>query len=160
FEVFVRSCRPIILGKASRHASQPFHAALQSVCRRAVLAGPQDSVAARRFFEQNFRPMRIAGLGESNGLLTGYYGPIIAGSRVATDKFKVPIYRKPPDFEKRGNDPYHDRAAIEDGALAGLNLEIAWLEDPTDLLFAEMEGSVRIKLEDGTVLRLNYDGYN
>jgi membrane-bound lytic murein transglycosylase A len=160
FEAFALSCKPIIRGKPSKHASQPFYAALQSVCRRAVIARPHDSTAARIFFEQNFRPMRIARLGESNGLLTGYYEPIIAGSRVATAKFKVPIYRKPPDFAQRGNDPYYDRAAIEEGVLAGRNLEIAWLEDATDLLFAEMEGSVRIKLEDGTVLRLNYDGHN
>src|SRR5262249_5720338 len=91
FEAFVRSCTAVIRGRP-QHASQ-FHTALQSVCRRALAAGPQDSAAARIFFEQNFSPMRIASLGETKGLLTGYHEPILAGSRVSTAKFKVPVYR-------------------------------------------------------------------
>jgi hypothetical protein len=146
FETFVSSCKPIVRGTPLRRVGQPFYAALQSVCRRALIAGPYDASAARDFFEQNFRPMRIARLGESTGLLTGYHEPIIVGSRVANSKFNVPVYRKPADLARRDAGAYHDRTAIEEGALAGRNLEIVWLEDPTDLLFAEMEGSARIKL--------------
>ncbi len=55
--------------------------ALSNVCRKAVDVWPQDSYAARAFFEQNFQPVRIARLGETEGLLTGYFEPIVAGSR-------------------------------------------------------------------------------
>jgi membrane-bound lytic murein transglycosylase A len=158
FATFLNSCKTIVRGTPQGRAGQPFYAALQSVCRRAVVAQPRDSAAARNFFEQNFRPMRIAPLGENNGLLTGYYEPIIAGSRVASSKFNVPIYRMPPDLNQRDTSAISDRIAIEEGALTGRNLEICWLKDPSDLFLAQMEGSARIKLEDGTVLRLNYDG--
>ena len=56
--------------------------------------------------------------------------------------------------------PYYDRAEIEDGAIAGRGLEICWLKDQTDLLFAQIQGSARIKLEDGSTLRINYDAHN
>ena len=56
--------------------------------------------------------------------------------------------------------PYYDRAEIEDGTIAGRGLEICWLKDPTDLLFAQIQGSARIKLEDGSTLRINYDAHN
>ena len=179
FKTFLNSCNAIVRGTPPGRAGQPFYAALQSVCRRAVAAHPNDSNAARIFFEQNFRPMHIAPLGESNGFLTGYYEPIIVGSRVANDEFKVPIYRTPPNlalrvppkkavagmanwrrFAHRVTGFYYDRTAIEEGALAGRKLEICWLKDPTDLFFAQIQGSARIKLDDGTVMRLNYDGHN
>ena len=157
FATFLNSCKVIVRGTPPRHAGQPFYAALQSACRRAMKAPPRDSAAARIFFERNFRPMRIAPLGENNGFLTGYYEPIIEGSRVRNEQFNVPLYRSPPDLGK----PYLERAAIEDGALAGRKLEICWLKDPTDLFFAQIQGSARVKLvEDGTVMRLNYSGHN
>ena len=100
--------------------------------------------------------MRIARLGEDNGFLTGYYEPIIEGSRVASASFNVPLYRKPHDVG--GGETYYDRAAIEDGALKGRKLEICWLRDPTDLFFAQIQGSARVRLEDGKILRLNFSG--
>ena len=104
--------------------------------------------------------MRIAALGENNGLLTGYYEPVVEGSRVPNAKFTVPVYRMPPDPPNNEPRTYYDRAAIEKGALAGRNLELCWLKDTSDLLSAQMEGSARVKLEDGTVLRLSYGGHN
>ncbi len=157
FATFANSCKTIVRGTPLRHAGQPFFAALQSACRRAVQTPARDAVAAKIFFERNFRPMRIAPLGESNGFLTGYYEPIIEGSRVRNNEFNVPLYRTPANLTK----PYLDRAAIEDGALAGRKLEICWLKDPTDLFFAQIQGSARVKLvEDGKVLRLNYSSHN
>jgi membrane-bound lytic murein transglycosylase A len=157
FASFLKSCKTIVRGTPPNHAGQPFYAALQSVCRRAVNAPPRDLAAARIFFEKNFRPMRIAPLGEDNGFLTGYYEPIIEGSRVRNEQFNVPLYRTPPGLTK----PYHERATIEDGALAGRRLEICWLKDPTDLFFAQIQGSAKVKLvEDGKVLRLNYSSHN
>ena len=76
--------------------------ALSNVCRKALALEPQDSAAARAFFEQNFQPVRIARLGEGEGLVTGYYEPIVAGSRFPTPEFSVPIYRRPRDLVADG----------------------------------------------------------
>jgi membrane-bound lytic murein transglycosylase A len=156
FETFLKSCMTIVEGTPPRHAGQRFYVALQSVCRRAIKDPPLDRVAARTFFESNFRPMRITPLGQSSGFLTGYYEPIVEGSREQNTAFNVPLYRTPPDPKKA----YLDRTAIEDGALAGRKLEICWLKDPTDLFFAQIQGSARVKLEDGKILRLNYSSHN
>ena len=157
--------------------------ALSNVCRKALALEPQDSAAARAFFEQNFQPVRIARLGEGEGLVTGYYEPIVAGSRFPTPEFSVPIYRRPRDLVAEGykqgstafpnkggrigrrtenNDlvPYHDRGAIEAGALDGQKLEICWIKDPLDLVAIQIEGSARVILEDGTPLRISYDSHN
>src|SRR6478752_8629672 len=157
--------------------------ALTNVCRKALALEPQDSAAARAFFEQNFQPVRIARLGEGEGLVTGYYEPIVAGSRFPTPEFSVPIYRRPRDlvasgykpgavaFPNKGvrigrrtenNDlvPYYDRGAIEAGALDGQKLEICWIKDPLDLVAIQIEGSARVILEDGTPLRISYDSHN
>ena len=144
---------------------------------------PQHSNTARTFFEQNFQPVRIARLGETQGFLTGYYEPVVQGSRFPSPEFHVPLYRRPPDlvavgyqpgskaFPNKGTRigrrneqnqlvPYHDRGAIEAGALDGQKLEICWLKDPFDLLTLQIEGSGRVILEDGTPLRVNYDSHN
>jgi membrane-bound lytic murein transglycosylase A len=156
--------------------------ALWKVCRNAIGLRPRDAAAARAFFEQNFRPVRISRLGEADGLLTGYFEPVVAGSRFPSPEFHVPLYRRPPDLvaagykpgsvafpnkgvrvgRRNGNEvvPYHDRGAIEAGALDGQRLEICWLKDPLDLLAIQMEGSGRVILEDGTPLRVSYDSHN
>ena len=157
--------------------------ALANVCRKAVGLRPPDAEAARVFFEQNFQPVRIARLGEAAGLLTGYFEPIVAGSRFPSPEFPVPLYRRPRDlvadgykpgslaFPNKGvrigrrtenNElvPYHDRGAIEAGALDGHKLEICWIKDPFDLLTIQIEGSARVILEDGTPLRVSYDSHN
>ena len=81
-----------------RRETRPMYFALKHVCRLALGTGRLAKDQARLFFERNFRPMRIAKLGDSAGLLTGYYEPIVDGSRFPTPMFKVPIYRRPPDL--------------------------------------------------------------
>jgi len=160
---------------------RPVHAALMAVCARAVKAGPLNTEASRRFFEANFLPIRIRKLGDAAGFLTGYYEPIVEGSRFPTREFTVPLYRRPPDLVAAGATeggpfpntgrafrrtlsgelvPYYDHGEIEDGALDGQRLEICWLRSATEALFIQIEGSARVRLEDGTVLRLNYDAHN
>ena len=157
--------------------------ALKDVCDRAAAAIPLDDDGARKFFEDNFRPLRISKLGDPDGFLTGYYEPIIDGSRVPTGEFTAPLYRRPPNLVASGRRklgdafpskgvkvgrrvgrrkivPYYDRGQIEDGALDGWHLEICWLRDQVDVLFAQIQGSARIRLEDGTILRINYDSHN
>ena len=80
-------------------------AALSNVCRKAANLQPQDTETARAFFEQNFQPLRIGRLGEAKGLLTGYFEPIVAGSRFPTAEFHVPLYRRPRDLVAAGYKP-------------------------------------------------------
>jgi membrane-bound lytic murein transglycosylase A len=179
FAAFLASCRPIVRGSATD--ARPMRAALVTACRRALALRRVGPAEARRFFEQNFRPLRIARLGESAGFLTGYYEPEVEGSRFPTRIFTVPLYRRPPDlvfpgappkaaFPNKGRVvrvtasgeevPYYDRGEIEQGALDGRHLEICWLKDPAELLTIQIQGSARVRLEDGVLLRINYDAHN
>jgi len=181
FATFQASCRPLVRAKSSVDV-RPVRAALQAVCARAIKGGSLEQAAARAFFETNFLPIRIRKLGDAAGFLTGYYEPIVDGSRFPTREFTVPLYRRPPDllaagatqqggpfpnngraFRQLSNGelvPYYDRGAIEDGALDGQHLEICWLRSATDALFIQIQGSARVRLEDGTMLRINYDAHN
>jgi len=181
FAAYQASCRG--LRKGHGDDQRPIHSALLNVCRKAAGLLPQDSQAARAFFEENFQPVRIARLGEVDGLLTGYFEPIVQGSRFPNPEFHVPVYRRPRDLVVAGRKPgsnafpnkgarigrlnpkgqlvpYYDRAAIEAGALDGQKLEICWLQNQSDLLAMQIEGSGRVILEDGTPLRINYDSHN
>ena len=103
-------------------------------------------------------------------------------SRVQTDVYTVPVYRRPSNLFVRGFSqssvslpnkgqvfrkvgrrklmPFYDRGEIEDGAIAGRGLEVVWLKSQTDLLFIQIQGSARIRLEDGSVVRINYEAHN
>jgi membrane-bound lytic murein transglycosylase A len=171
---FLTSCRPILQLSKSGRAKRPIHDALYDVCGRAIAALPLDNDGARRFFEKNFHPVRIAPLGETEGFFTGYYEPIVEGARLPSDIYTVPLYRRPPDllrsrmrhgkgkkkFSKGKRGSYYDRVQIENGAIAGRGLEICYLKDPIDAFFAQIQGSVRVRLEDGSIIRLNYDAQN
>jgi membrane-bound lytic murein transglycosylase A len=179
---FQTSCRPFLKARRQRDA-RPVAQALGQVCRRTAGIRSADAREARAFFEANFQPVRIAALGESEGFLTGYYEPIVQGSRFPNPEFHVPLYRRPLDLVAAGYKPgaqpfpnkgaligrrdennrivpYHDRGAIEDGALDGQKLEICWLRDPFEALSISIQGSARVILEDGTPLRINYDAHN
>ncbi len=183
FAAFLASCRAVNGDQPAVGAAAAVGAALEAVCKRAFAAIPLDEDGARRFFEDNFRPLRISRLGAADGFLTGYYEPIIEGSRVPTEEFTAPLYRRPPNLVVSGRRkfgdsfpnkgvkvgrrvgrrkivPYYDRAEIEDGALDGWHLEICWLRSQLDVLFAQIQGSARIRLEDGTILRVTYDSHN
>jgi membrane-bound lytic murein transglycosylase A len=181
FATFLTSCRPLLRASVREGDKRPMYLALTQVCRQALAVGRLTDDHARIFFEHNFRPLRIASLGDSAGLLTGYYEPIVDGSRFPTGTFKVPIYRRPPDlvpprnstgpgFPNKGQSlrrtpsgalvPYYDRGQILDGALDGKHLEICWIKNQSDALTIQIEGSARVRLEDGTILRINYDGHN
>jgi membrane-bound lytic murein transglycosylase A len=104
-----------------------------------------------------FRPVLVED--GTPALLTGYYEPELKGARAPDARFRVPIYRRPPDLTDGAL--YPTRAEIEDGALlAGRGLEIAWLEDPVEAFFLQVQGSGRIRLPDGKVLRVGYAAKN
>lgn len=126
----------------------------QPICR--VAAGvPPNEAAARAFFELLFRPVLM---GTPPALFTGYYEPVLQGSPVRTPRFAYPIYRRPPEL--RDGQTWYDRATIERGILNGRGLEIAWLDDPVEVFFLHIQGSGRIRMTDGTVIRVGYAGRN
>ncbi len=155
---------------------------LADVAHRALAQATQITTAhaARRFFEENFRPQRIV-YPLPAGLVTGYYEPVIEGSTLPTRTFSVPVYRRPTDLENcvadhergaksdqlthmrrtsAGLEPFAKRADIEQGALAGQGLELAYLADPVDAFFLHVQGSGVIRLPDGAQLRITYNGKN
>jgi membrane-bound lytic murein transglycosylase A len=129
--------------------------ALAQAAERALAAGPLMREAARDFFEAEFRAFLVRPANGS-GFFTGYYEPEVTGSRVRTDTFTVPLYRCPDDPVE--GTPYHDRQAIESGALSGRGLEIAWLASAIDAFFIHVQGSARLRMTDGGLLRLSYAG--
>ena len=142
----------------------------QPLCNEAATLAPE---AAMSFFRDRFDWVRV-GTGEA--FATGYYEPEIRGSRVRAPGFETPVYRLPPDqirctradgAEGRGRIDatgqcvlYFDRAEIEDGALAGRGLELGWAADPVELFVLHIQGSGRLMLPDGGVMRIGYDGQN
>jgi membrane-bound lytic murein transglycosylase A len=182
YKTFRASCRSIVAQHDAPPDGRALGASLQEPCRAARATEITDSDKARAFFEDQFVPLEISRLGQDAGFVTGYYEPVIDGSLTQTDVYNVPVYRRPsnlfmhgytqasPELPNKGGVfrrigrrkfvPYYDRGQIEDGILAGRGIELCWLKDPTDLLFAQIEGSARIHLPDGSMLRINYDSYN
>src|ERR1700681_4573862 len=97
FSAFLKSCTPFLHSKEPREG-RPIHTALWQVCRRAAPLRPTSAAEAQAFFEENFRPVSIAKIGESKGLLTGYFEPVVAGSRFPNPEFYTPLYRRPRDL--------------------------------------------------------------
>jgi membrane-bound lytic murein transglycosylase A len=182
FTAFRISCKPIAAQQKPPVDAKALGTSLRDPCRAARSADISDGAKARAFFEEHFQPLRISRLGEGEGFVTGYYEPVIDGSRTPTEVYTVPVYRRPSNlfvrgfrqdatnlpnkgqvFRKIGRRklvPYYDRAEIEDGAIAGRGLEICWLKNQTDLLFTQIQGSARVRLEDGSTVRINYDAHN
>ncbi|MFL6792895.1 MAG: murein transglycosylase A, partial [Bradyrhizobium sp.] len=182
YRTFRASCKPIAAQHAMPAESKALGISLRDPCRIAKGLELSAGARAKAFFEQHFLPLRISRLGEGEGFVTGYYEPVIDGSRTQTDVYNAPVYRRPSNLFVRGTGqssnglpnkgqvfrklgrrklvPYYDRAEIEDGAVAGRGLEICWLKNQTDLLFAQIQGSARIRLENGSTLRINYDAHN
>jgi membrane-bound lytic murein transglycosylase A len=140
--------------------------------------------SARAFFTQTFTPVQV---GDGKAFATGYFEPEIAGSRTRRPGFAVPVYPMPtdlvrakpgefpddmPEGQRTGRPPlgryddegrfllYHDRAEIEDGALAGKAQVIAWAADPVELFFLQIQGSGRLITPEGEVIRIGYAGQN
>ena len=151
--------------------------ALGEALRKAAgLPGNLSRGGARAFFELEFAPYEVVPA-TGSGFFTGYYEPIVEGSRVPTERFKVPLYAVPDDLVAVDPDrpdpaidpsyrfarhtpgglaPYVDRAAIEAGHLKGRGLELAYLADPVDAFFIHIQGAARIELPDGGTMRVTY----
>jgi membrane-bound lytic murein transglycosylase A len=108
---------------------------------------------ATTFFATWFEAVEV---GDGAAFVTGYYEPEIRGCRTRQPGCEVPVYARAPDMAR----PYFTRAQIEDGALAGRGLEIAWAADPVELFFLEIQGSGRLRMPDGSVMRIGYAAQN
>ncbi|MEP3050602.1 MAG: murein transglycosylase A [Erythrobacter sp.] len=143
-------------------------------------AGRWPTGRAREFFLTQFTAVRI---GDGSAFATGYFEPEISGSRTRRAGFDVPVYAVPGDLERgwradipaaerTGRPPlgrkaangdyvlYYERSEIEQGALAGRGLEIAWAADPVEFFFLQIQGSGRIRTPEGDVIRIGYAGQN
>ncbi|HEY7231868.1 MAG TPA: MltA domain-containing protein [Pseudolabrys sp.] len=163
FDTFLNSCRAILNGTRAMRAVRPFYGALFNVCGRAVRAGELDREGARAFFEENFKPVRVMPAGQTQGFFTGYYETEVEGSRFPSDEYTIPIYAAPAETVRQRKGKVFaefDRTEIEDGALAGKDLEICYVKSPIDAFFAQIQGSTRVKLDSGKLLRLNYVASN
>ncbi|MDE3081272.1 MAG: MltA domain-containing protein [Paracoccaceae bacterium] len=130
---------------------------LQDPAWQAACAAAGVATNARQFFEDHFQP-RLVGPG-GRTLFTGYYEPEIAASPIQTPAFAYPIYAKPPELHP--GEVWFDRKTIEDsGVLKGRGLEIAWLSDPVDVFFLQIQGSGRLRMPDGRVQRVGFAAKN
>ena len=122
-----------------------------------VCAEAKSARDARKFFESRFRPVLIGG--NEKALFTGYYEPEIRAARTATGPYRYPIYRKPP--EMKSGRKWLTRGEIEtSGVLKGRGLEIAYLADPVEVFFLQVQGSGRLKLADESTLRVGFAAKN
>ena len=162
-KVFQKDCR-----RAIRYEK------LKSVCQRSFTAKDPEE-----FFTRNFTPYQLIGdQQEEEGLITGYYEPLLKGSLVKTEKYKYPLYKKPDDlliidlddvytdlkgYRLRGKlkgdrvVPYDSREEIEkrDDMEA-----ICYVDNKVDLFFLQIQGSGKVQLEEGTILNVGYAGQN
>ncbi|MBW6398423.1 MltA domain-containing protein [Roseomonas sp. HJA6] len=126
----------------------------------------------RAYIEARFEVFAIGA-----GLMTGYYEPILRGAPAQDEVFRTPLLARPPELVEQpvaGNplrrrfgmmvegrlEPFLPRSAIDTGALAGRGLELAWVDDPTDAFFLQIQGSGRVMLPDGQMMRVGYAGQN
>ena len=153
----------------------------QQLCAEAGLLDISNNAGVRSFFEHRFTPWQLRnGDGSEQGLITGYYEPLLYGSRTKTRRFRFPVYGEPDDLlvidlaklypqlkgmrlrgRVEGNRvvPYYDRAGI-DGKHAPKGKEILWVDDEISLFFLQVQGSGRIQLPDGSIVKLGYANQN
>lgn len=162
-------------------AQRTLPVALVEACGEARTLNEQDATAIRAYFERRFVPYRLLGEGRDSGLVTGYYEPVISGSRVRNDRHPYPVYGVPSDLvtvdlaglypelrdlrlrgrlEGRRLVPYYSRAEIDGRTGRMAAPVIAWAQDPVELFFLQVQGSGQLQLADGTRMRIGYAEQN
>jgi membrane-bound lytic murein transglycosylase A len=157
-------------------------AAWREICLDAQWMYTPDVARARAFFERHFRPHPLFGAGgEAQGLITGYYEPLLQGSLTRTERFRYPLYRRPPDLltvdlgalypelqgrpvrgRLQGNRvvPYFSRAEITAGTDVLAGQELLWVDDAVALFMLQVQGSGRVAMPDGSMLAVGYADQN
>lgn len=175
----------------AREAWRPFlascmalkgHPEWQEVCRAAAEVTAHDSASLRTFFESRFQPWLVRNEnGTDRGVVTGYYEPLLYGSRTRSAKYPYPLYGVPSDLvaveiadlypglkgqrvrgriEGRRIVPYYTRGEIDSGRAGLQGRELFWIDDAVALFFLHIQGSGRIRLESGEVVRIGYADHN
>jgi membrane-bound lytic murein transglycosylase A len=182
---FRRSCAKLDQnGAATAMGANPWFGEVadwRSVCADAAAVAAGSPERARGFFEARFSPYLVLDGNDPEGLFTGYYEPLLHGSRRFGGPYTVPLYRPPDDLVRvdlarfnpdlagyaiygrvRGDQfvPYYPRADIESGALAHRGLELLWVDDPIDKFFLQIQGSGQVQLDDGSLIRVGYASQN
>ncbi|MBU3578830.1 MltA domain-containing protein [Polynucleobacter sp. 73C-SIWE] len=132
----------------------------RQVCALAASVSARDTQSVRRYFESNFQAYEIRNsAGSDTGLITGYYEPVMNGSQTRTSTYNVPLYAYPNAWKKSRPNPGPTRAELmSSGILQGS--EIAWVQDPVAAASMQIQGSGKIRLQDGRILRLGFAGTN
>ncbi len=158
----------------------------EEICALADLMQKRDSVTLRQFFERHFVPYQVLNSdGGGDGLITGYYEPLLKGSRKPSKRYRYPLYTTPDELlivdlgevypelkslrlrgrlEGRRVVPYYSRSEIEkdvgNGAPRLQGHELLWVEDAVELFFLQIQGSGRVEMEDGEIVRVGYQEQN
>ena len=151
------------------------------ICRQLKQVPASDRNRLKYFLETRMEAFIAGGGSGAEGLITGYYEPELRGSWTPTATYRYPIYAVPKDLvtlrlgeyaadlDSRTATgrmvggrflPYHDRAAIDAGALAGRQLEILWVDDAIDAFFLHVQGTGKVVMTDGAKVRVGYAGRN
>ena len=182
---FLKSCEIILKRKASKPMPNAALAGTtgdwQGICKSASNLKDDTKSEAKMFFEQAFTPLEVYYDGKSNGTFTGYHEPLLKGSFTKSDRYNIPLHKKPSDIIKinlgafrekykgvilqgvlKGDQvvPYANRANIIDGALGEQKLELLWVDSAIDAFFLQVQGSGRVELDDGTIISIGYAGKN
>jgi membrane-bound lytic murein transglycosylase A len=169
-------------GCAALVASTTTRELWQAPCSAASSVAATDPRAVREFFEGHFSPFRvIAADGSDTGTITGYYEPLLAGSRIRSQRYDVPLYAPPDDLlvidlaelypelrdkrlrgrvDGRRVIPYWPRAEIENGHAPVAGKELVYVDDPVEAFFLQIQGSGRVRLAEGGILRVGYADQN
>jgi membrane-bound lytic murein transglycosylase A len=151
-------------------------------CTAAAMVEDNNGSAAREYFEKWFRPFAVLDRsGNRDGLLTGYYEPELRGARQPGGRYKYPLYGRPSDLVTadlgrfdptlKGLSvsgrvsagtlvPYPHRKLIDNGHIAGKSRPLVWVDSTVDAFFLHIQGSGRVKLSDGGLMRLGYAASN
>jgi membrane-bound lytic murein transglycosylase A len=153
----------------------------RAACAGAASVPPADAAAARALFEREFVPFLAKNHDDPIGRFTGYYEPLLRGALRQQGTYQTPLHARPPDLvtvelarfldDARGRrlagrvidgrlEPYLTRAEIVAGGLAGRDLELVWIDDAIDAFFVQVQGSGRVRLDTGELIRVGYAATN
>ncbi|MBA4142254.1 MAG: murein transglycosylase A [Nitrosospira sp.] len=171
WEAFLRSCAVL--------KNQPLW---QETCIEGDAMGPQNAVMLRQFIESRFTPHQVLNPdGSGDGLITGYYEPLLKGSRTQSRRYRYPIYTTPDELlvvdlgeiypelknmrlrgrlQGRKVVPYYSRSEIESNPAPLKGRELLWVDDEVELFFLQIQGSGRVQLENGGIVRVGYSDQN